>query len=193
MGLFAHKAIPGFGDDVGIEVSNEMVQLKDAGVKTAKVNDSAITEAKLGNATASGVTKGAIAAQVIATTELEVMLSSAEFDMFAVKAGDVILDIICYVGTAAGSTCTVDIGLDADAAVGSADPNGLIEAADFNAVGIYKTCDTVTDATEPTYVGDLLGEGPVHVAVDGFVTITASHDLDSGAFTGQVVMKYIPA
>ena len=183
MAVLASRAHKGLGDEVSIEVSSERVRVKDSGV----------TEPKLGSVTASGITTGAVCAKVIATTQLEALLDTTLNNLFAVKAGDCILDVVCYVGTAAGEAATVDIGLDAAAAVGSADPNGLIEAANFNAVGIYRTLDTVTDATEPTYVGDLLGDGPVTIAADGYVVIDSSADESSSSFVGQIVMLYIPA
>jgi hypothetical protein len=160
---------------------------------TLSVKDSGITAAKAGSAVVAGVTTGLVAAKVMASLQVEALLDTSTNNLFAVEEGDVILDIVCYVGTAAGSTCTVNIGIDAAALGATTDPNGLIEAADFNAVGVYLTADTVTDATEPTYVGDVLGEGPVVVDADGYVTLTSSHDLDEGAYTGKIVMYYIPA
>lgn len=183
MALFAHKLIPGALDDSSLEVNNEMGRIKDSGV----------TAAKAGLATVAGITTGLIAAKVIATTQLEALLDTTEQNLFAVEEGDVILEIIAYVGTAAGSTVTVDIGLDAAALGTTKDPNGFIAAADFNSVGVYTAVDTVTDATAPTYSGDLFDDGPVHVDADGYVLLTSSHDLDSGSYVGQVVMYYIPA
>jgi hypothetical protein len=37
MAVFAHKAIPGFGDDSSIEVDNEMVRVKDEGISKDKL------------------------------------------------------------------------------------------------------------------------------------------------------------
>ena len=192
MAVFAHKAIPGLGDDSSIEVNNEMVRVKASGISTAKVADSAITEAKLGSASASGITTGAIAAKVIATTQLEALLDTTTNNLFAVKAGDVILDIILSVGTACGEAATVDIGPDL-AAGGTADPNGMLTAGNLNAAGKYRALDTVTDATAHTYSGDLLDDGPVTIAADGYITIDSSADESSSAFVGQITMLYIPA
>ena len=160
---------------------------------TLSVKDSGITAAKAGSALVAGVTTGLMAVKVMATTQVEALIDSAENNLFAVEAGDVILEIICYVGTASGSTCTVKIGLDAAALGATKDPNGFIASADFNAVGVYLAADTVTDATAPTYSGDLTDDGPTTVDADGYVLITSSHDLDSGSFVGQIVMYYIPA
>jgi len=192
-GFFAFGAHKELADDSTLEVNSEKVRIKDSGVTTAKINDSAVTEAKAGLATVAGITTGLIAAKVIATTQLEALLDTSTNNLFAVKAGDVILDVILTVGTAAGEAATVDIGLDAAAAVGSADPNGLLAAGNANAEGVYRGKDTVTDATAPTYQGDLLDDGPVHIAADGFVVIDSSADESSSSFVGQVTMLYIPA
>lgn len=199
--MFAFRAHQGLADESSIEVVltpgsalKNKIRVKAAGILTAMLGASAVTEAKLGSAVAAGLTVGAIAAKVLATTQLEALLSGgAQATAIAMNAGDCILDIILYVGTAAGSACTLDVGLDAAAAVGSADPNGLIEAANCNAVGIYQTLNSVTDATEPTYVGDLLGDGPVTIAADGYITVVSSTDQSSSSFVGQLVVLYIPA
>lgn len=183
-GFFAFGAHKELVDDSTLEVyTGDKVRVKDSG----------ITEAKAGSEVASGITTGIVAAKVMATAQVEALLDTSENNLFAVKAGDVILDIVCRVGTATGSTCTVDIGLDAIALGTTKDPNGLIAAADFNSVGVYLSEDTVTDATAPTYSGDLFDDGPVTVDADGYVILTASHDLDEGAYVGQIVMYYIPA
>ena len=194
MALFAHKLIKGAMDDSSLEVNKEMGRIKAGGIGTSHVAASAITEAKAGSAVVAGLTTGLLAAKVLATTQLEALLSGgAQATAIAMNAGDCILDIILYVGTAAGGTCTLDIGLDGTAAVGSTDPNGLVEAANCNAVGIYRTAETVTDATEPTYVGDLIGDGPVTIAADGYITLVSSTDQSSSNFIGQLVVLYIPA
>lgn len=192
MALFAHKAIPGLGDDSSIEVNDEMLRVKDGGLSTAKLADSSVTEAKAGSALAAGITTGLVACKVIATTQLEALLDSSVNNLFAVKTGDVILNMTLYVGTAAGSTCVVDTGPDT-AAGGSADPNGILTAANANAAGKYSVVDSVTDATAHTYSGDLMDDGPITIAADGFITIAASTDQSSSSFVGQIVMYYIPA
>ncbi len=192
-GFFAFGAHKELADDSTLEVSSEKVRIKDGGITAAKLGSSVVTEAKLGSAVASGITVGAIAAKVIATTQLEALLNTTLNNLFAVNAGDCILDIILYVGTACGEAATVDVGLDAAAAVGSADPNGLLAAGNANAAGIYRALDTVTDATAPTYSGDLLDDGPVTIAADGYVVIDISADESSSSFVGQIVMLYIPA
>ena len=193
MGYFAFGAHKELADDSSLEVSGEKVQIKASGVSTAKIADSAVTEAKAGSAVAAGITTGLVAAKVMATTQVEAACDGAADNLFAMKAGDCILDIVVYVGTAAGEAATLDIGLDAAAAVGSADPNGLMEAGNLNAVGIYRTLDTVTDATEPTYVGDLLGDGPVTIAADGYITCISSADESSSSLVAQIMVLYIPA
>lgn len=192
MGYFAFGAHKELADDSSLEVSSEKVQIKASGVSTAKIADSAVTEAKLGSATASGITTGPVAAKVIATAQLEALLDTETNNLFAVKAGDVVLDVVLYVGTAAGEAATVDIGPDL-AAGGTADPNGFITAGNLNAAGKYSAVDTVTDATAHTYSGDLLDDGPVTIAADGYITIDSSADESASAFVGQVVMYYIPA
>lgn len=192
-GFFAFGAHKELADDSSLEVSSEKVQIKASGVSTAKIADSAVTEAKLGSATASGITTGPVAAKVIATAQLEALLDTETNNLFAVKAGDVILDIVLYVGTAAGEAATVDIGPDAAAAVGSADPNGCLAAGNLNAAGKYAVVDSVTDATAHTYSGDLMDDGPITIAADGYITIDSSADESASAFVGQVVMYYIPA
>ncbi len=199
--MFAFRSHKGFCDEVSLETVvtpgsalKNKVRVKAAGILTAMLGASSVTESKLGSAVAAGLTVGAIAAKVLATTQLEALLSGgAQATAIAMNAGDCILDIILYVGTAAGGTCTLDIGLDGTAAVGSTDPNGLVEAANCNAVGIYRTAETVTDATEPTYVGDLIGDGPVTIAADGYITLVSSTDQSSSNFIGQLVVLYIPA
>lgn len=193
MGYFAFGAHKELADDSTLEVSGEKVRIKDSGITTAKLNDSAVTEAKAGSALAAGITTGLVAAKVIATTQLEALLDSSANNLFAVKAGDVVLDIILYVGTAAGSACLVVIGPDAAAAQGSADPNGCLVAANANAAGKYAVVDSVTDATAHTYSGDLMDDGPITIAADGYITLTASTNQSSSSFVGQVVMYYIPA
>lgn len=193
MALFAQRLIKGALDDSSLEVYKERGRIKASGIGTSHIADSAITEAKAGSAVASGITTGLIAAKVIATTQLEALLDTNTNNLFAVKAGDVILNITLYVGTAAGSACTVDIGPDAAAAVGSADINGCLAAANANAAGKYSVVDSVTDATAHTYSGDLMDDGPITIAADGFITIDSSTDQSSSSFIGQVSMTYIPA
>lgn len=148
---------------------------------------------RVGNKAASGITTGLVAAKVIATTELEALLDTNENNLFAVNEGDVILEMVLYVGTACGESASLDIGLDAAALGTTKDPNGFITAGNLNAVGVYLAADTVTDATAPTYQGDLFDDGPVTVDADGYVLIDSSANESSSAFVGQIVMYYIPA
>jgi len=193
-GYFAFGAHKELVDDSTLEVyTGDKVRIKDDGVTTAKIIDSAVTEAKAGSAVAAGITTGLVAAKVMAATQLEAACDGAADNLFLMAAGDCILDVILYVGTAAGEAATLDIGLDAAAAVGSADPNGLIAAGNLNAQGVYRGTDTVTDATAPTYQGDLLDDGPVTIAAAGYITCISSADESSSSLVGQVVVLYVPA
>jgi hypothetical protein len=187
MGLFAHRLIGGSrgaSDESSLEISGEKVRIKDSGV----------TEAKLGSALVAGLTVGAIAAKVLATTQLEALLTGgAQATAIAMNEGDLILDVILCVGTAAGEAATLDVGLDATALGATADPNGFMEAGNLNAVGNYRIMDSVTDATEQTYIGALLGPGPQVVDADGYITLISSADESSSSFVGQLIVLYIPA
>ena len=135
--------------------------------------------------TKSGITTGMVHCKRIATAELELLLDTGTNNLFAVKGGDLILQIVFCTETAAGAVCTVDIGFDVTAAVGAADTNGWIEAADANAAGQYST-------TDDTYDGTYVEEGGTIVAADGNVTITSSNDRSASAFVGGCYMLYIP-
>lgn len=183
MALFAHKLIKGALDDSSLEVNNEMGRVKANGV----------TPAHLKKVTASGITTGVVCVKHIATTELEALLSSAELTLFTVEAGDIILSVELAVLTAAGSTCVVDIGIDAVVDGTTKDIDALIDGANVNAAGLYKSNDTVTDATAPTYTGADLDGGPYTCVGGGNILIKSSTDQDSASFVGSVTMYYIPA
>lgn len=175
-------------DSANFDVVDEgsITELADSAVTTAKINDSAVTEAKLGNAVASGISTGPVAAKVIASAQLEALLDGSENTLFAVKEGDVILEVRLIVKTAAGGACTVDVGPDADVDGSTKDADGLLINADANSVGHYTSHDT-------TYDGADLVDGPFTVQGDGNILITSSSDQSSSSFVGQLVMMYMPA
>jgi hypothetical protein len=136
----------------------------------------------LGGVTAAGLSKGAQAAQYLASPQLELLLNTVSNNLFAVKAGDVILglDFVCH--TAAGAACTVDVGLDAAAIGGVADVDALAVDFDANAAG-----ETRSGGTAALYRHGFV------VAADGYVTIQSSADEHASAFVGTIAMRYIPA
>lgn len=155
-------------------------------VESAKIKDSNITEAKLGSATASGITTGPVACKVIASAELELLLDTNENTLFALKAGDLVLEVGLIVGTAAGAACTVNIGPDATLRTAGKDVNGFAAAFDANAAAGYSTNDA-------TYTGAVLTAGAFIADADGNVLIESSSDQSASAFVGWLYMYYIPA
>ena len=150
------------------------------------IADSVITESMLGLVTTSGITTGAVACKRIATAELEALLDGSTNNLFAVKAGDLILKIVFCTQTAAGGTCTVDIGFDANADGAGADTDGWLIDADANSAGQYSTEDA-------SYDGAYVNEGGRLVDSDGNVTITSSTDQSASSFVGGAFMIYVPA
>jgi len=163
-------------------------KIADSAVTEAEIADSAVTEAKLGNAVADGITTGALAAKVIASAELELLLDTSENDLFAVKAGDEILAVKLIVQAAAGNACTVTVGTDAAVDGTTKDVDSLLKAGDANATGIQSSDDVAG-----TYLGDDLAFGSFTVQGDGNITISASSDQHDSSFVGKIVMIYIPA
>ena len=141
---------------------------------------------KSGTVVDSGITTGGVHCKRIASAELEALLDTGENNLFALKAGDIILKLVFNVGTAAGGACTVNIGLDADADGSSKDVDGFLVAADANAAGQYSTEDD-------TYDGAYVNPGPKAADDDGYAIIQSSSDQSSSSFVGGAYMLYIPA
>lgn len=139
--------------------------------------------AELDGATAAGIHTGPICAKRIASAELELLLDTVENNLFAVGAGDRILELVFNVETAAGAACTVDFGFDAAADGSAKDENGWIEAADANAAAPYSS-------TDATYDGVYVLPGKVAAAA-GNVIITSSSDQSTSAFTGECYVIYM--
>jgi hypothetical protein len=145
--------------------------------------------------TAVGLSKGMVACQTLASAQLEALFDTNAHNLFAVKAGDIILSVEVDVSIATGGTGTLDIGLDAAVLGTTADVDALLDGANLNAAGKYRSSDTVTDATAHTYSGAKSDIGPFVVIADGFVTceMVSGTTQVAGNFVGSVQMKYIPA
>ena len=134
--------------------------------------------------TQAGITTGGLHCKRIATTQLEALLSDTTSNLFAVKGGDMITEVVFTTKTAAGSG-EVDIGMDA-AAGGGADTDGWIDGIDLtvaNKQWLSKSSDCD---------GAYAIEGGRVVAADGYVTITCTTDETGGTFVGGCYMYYIP-
>ncbi len=140
------------------------------------------------DAPATGINRGGVVAQTIDTAQLEALLDTNTNDLFDLEAGDEILAVKLFVGTAAGAACAVTIGPDATLRTAGADVDGFLKAGDANAAGINSSDDPAL-----TYQGDLLTSGSFVADAAGAVTITSSSDQSASAFVGQAVILYIPA
>lgn len=136
--------------------------------------------------TPAGITTGPLCCKRWNTTQLEALLDGTEQEIMAVNQGDVIVRVTLVVGTAAGATCTVDIGLDATADGSSKVADGLLKDADANSAAIYRSDDA-------TYAGDYSAAGFKTVAAAGNILLTASTDQSSSNFVGELIVEYLPA
>jgi len=201
MGMFAfrlHGGSKGAADESTMEVISSGVnkgklRLKDGGITAAKIADNSITPAKFDKVTASGLTTGVVCVKTLATTQLEALLDTSENDAIAMNAGDVILAVELAVGTACGEAATADVGIDVDLDGTTKDVDALLDGVNLNAAGLYKSNDTVADATAHTYTGADLDGGPFVCDDDGYITITSSADESASAFVGTLTVYYIPA
>ncbi len=134
-----------------------------------------------------GITVGSVATKIIATTQLEALLDTIENTLFAMKTGDIILNVALIVGTAAGSVCVVTIGTDVDLDGTTKDVDSLLKAGNANATGIQEAMDVAA-----THRGADLAAGPFVCDDDGNVTISSSTDQSSSSFVGSCVLTYIP-
>ncbi len=148
--------------------------------------DSVIHEAALGSQMSSGITVGAAACKRIGTTELKALLDGNVHNLFAVNAGDIVLQVVLCVQSASGLAGTIDIGFDS-AADGTADnQDGWLKAVDANSVGIYSS-------NQSSLAGVYASQGGREAATVGNVTIKASTDLSGSSFAGGAWMVYIAA
>jgi hypothetical protein len=157
------------------------------------IADSRITEQKLGSETAGTISKGAVACQIITAAGFKAKLTGADVNLFPVKAGDIILDVIIHVSVA-GTTAakTFDIGYDANVGLvtpGVADDNGIITAAPTDASANY-SCLNVT------YDGAAIVAGSLTVAADGYITVGITDNTDlhlDATLVAYCIMYYLPA
>ena len=167
-------------------------------VTTADGDISQITDARdhhlitacgnqIGAVTSGGITTGAVVVKVIEASELKALLDGNTNNLFTVRAGDMILGVRLVVETAAGSACSVSIGVDADAGSAGADVDALLKNGDANATGIQ-----ASDEAGGSFCGDALSGGAFVVNDDGKITITASSDISSSGFIGRVVLWSLP-
>jgi hypothetical protein len=164
------------------------ISITNAGVTA--IGSSKVLESMLGSATASNITKGAVACQYITPAAFKAKLVGADQNLFPVKAGDIILDAIVHTsaaGTVAGKT--IDIGYDANVALtGGADDNGLIEAGPSDAVANYSCLN-------PTYDGLAIRTGTMTVAADGYLTVGVTDGTNlsaDGTLIAYCIIYYIP-
>ena len=145
-------------------------------------------------ATNIDVTEGVVCAKYVPLADLLTALYTAQVNpIIRMKKGDAILDVIVSVGTAAGTAAVLDVGIDVDVDGTTADPVALITDANLNAVGVYSTQESVTDATEPTYNGTDSVNGLYVCEGDGWLTCTNSTDLKATtALVGYIKVIYMP-
>ena len=87
-------------------------------------------------ATKFNMTEGVVCAKYVPLASLLTALYTAQVNpIIPMKKGDAILDIIVSVGTAAGATSVLDIGIDVDVDGTTLDAVALITDANLNAVG----------------------------------------------------------
>jgi len=165
------------------EVGRSEVRITGSG----QIDDSLITEPKLGSSTSSGITTGAVACKRIDSATLKALLTNSTQNLFAVKQNDLVLCVKLFIETAGGA-CTVTVGPDANVESGGADTDGYLKAGDANSTGVQSSDDVAG-----TYMGDLLLSGAHSADGDGYVTVTSSADISAGAFVGGALMFYIPA
>lgn len=138
-------------------------------------------------AAASGVTVGPVKAQYIAPASFKALLDTETNDLFAIKAGDIVLDISVITSVASTAACTIKIGTDVDLDGTTADIDSLIDDADAEAVGKVSFGNTTYDGS------DALGGLPFVADDDGYITVDSTVDITAeGAFVGSCIMTYIP-
>ena len=155
---------------------------KDATMTNAGV----VSVTKGTSATASGITQGLIRTQVVDSATLKAKLDGTVNDLFALNAGDTVIECRIHIQTAAGVVGTIDLGPDASLRTAGADPNGYIAAADGNAAANYLS-------TNDTYTGAVLDFGYHTTDGAGNVTVQSSVNLSTSAIVCSATITYISA
>jgi hypothetical protein len=101
MGLFAHKLIPGAGDDSSLEVNNEMLRIKDGGVTNAKLEQLLDTKASTDTGVAGTLYPNSL---IGLTAQAETLADGSNDDIelgqLNIVTGNVVEGIIKDIGTA---------------------------------------------------------------------------------------------
>ena len=158
--------------------------LTNAGVfalDTSVVNETHITYAVDG----LGNLKGIVSIVYIQPATFKALLDSATNNAYLLDGQDIVVAIEVRVGTASGAAQTIDVGWNAAAGGGVADPNGFVIAANSNAAGSYNTNDPAY-----TYTGTLLDNEVTAAAnvANGYITVTSTADLTASAFAGYMLI-----
>lgn len=155
-------------------------------IEGSEIEDSTITVDKLSGSTTANISTGPLAVKVINSTALKALLDTSTNTLVALNDGDIVVEAVIHVKTAAGESCTVTIGTDADVDGTGADVDSLLVDADANSAGSYSS-------NVVTYDGDDLASGPFTAQGAGNLTITSSADESSSSFVGEARIYYIPA
>ena len=138
----------------------------DSGGNITDITDRRTMVGKLfGSGASSGVTGGVLVCKRVDSSTVEALLDTSTNNLLAVNKDDVVLKVVMATGTAAGSACSVDIGLDA-AAGSPADADGFVNNANANSAGVASSEDN-------TYAGAYADQGGKVVVADGNITITS--------------------
>jgi hypothetical protein len=155
-------------------------------VTSAKIADSAVTEANLGSATASNVITGAVACKTLNNTGLLALLTGGAQNVFALKTGDYIIGCELVVKTAATGACTLDVGEDATLA-GGAVVDAFFDGENLQTAAGRTTADSATGQPNARREGCL-------VLADGYITLISSADIHTDATLDATLrVYYIPA
>ena len=138
-------------------------------------------------AAASGITVGPVKAQYIAPANFKALLNTSTNDLFAIKAGDIVLDVSVITSIASTVTSVINIGTDVDLDGTTADIDSLIVSADSETVGKVSFGNVTYDGSDAAGGLPFIADDDGYITVDSTVDITAEDD-----FVGCAIMTYIP-
>ena len=139
------------------------------------IADSAVKAVKLGSETSAGITTGVQAIQFVAASTLKGLLAGGTSNLFAVKAGDIILRILVNTEVASTTACNITLGLS-NVADAEGDSDGILTTYAINGGASPRSVDSSSIDT-----GAKVARGVFTILGDGYITITSDANVSADA------------